>query len=127
MTTPSLPDTPCYLNGEFTPLKDAKISVLDRGFIFGDGVYEVVPAYGGRLFRFEQHMARLARSLTELRIPNPMTQAEWQAVALKLVAAHAQSTGAPAEQGNSWSTSRSAAASRCATTPCCPASRPPCS
>jgi D-alanine transaminase len=102
MTTPSpsLPDTPCYLNGEFTPLKDAKISVMDRGFIFGDGVYEVVPAYGGRLFRFEQHMARLERSLAELRIPNPMTRAEWQAVALKLVAAHAQSTGAPAESGD---------------------------
>lgn len=102
MTTPSpsLPDTPCYLNGEFTPLKDAKISVMDRGFIFGDGVYEVVPAYGGRLFRFEQHMARLDRSLAELRIPNPMTRDEWQAMALKLVAAHAQSTGTPAESGN---------------------------
>jgi D-alanine transaminase len=102
MTTPSpsLPDTPCYLNGEFTPLKDAKISVMDRGFIFGDGVYEVVPAYGGRLFRFEQHMARLDRSLAELRIPNPMTRGEWQAMALKLVAAHAQSTGTPAESGN---------------------------
>ena len=71
MTTPPaspLPDTPCYLNGEFTALKDAKISVLDRGFIFGDGVYEVVPAYAGKLFRFEHHMARLDRSLAELRI-----------------------------------------------------------
>jgi D-alanine transaminase len=63
-------------------------------------VYEVVPAYGGRLFRFEQHMARLERSLAELRIPNPMTRGEWQAMALKLVAAHAQSTGTPAESGN---------------------------
>ena len=52
---PALPDTPCYLNGEFTALRDAKISVMDRGFIFGDGVYEVVPAYAGRLFRFEHH------------------------------------------------------------------------
>ena len=43
----ALPDTPCYLNGEFSTLRDAKISVLDRGFIFGDGVYEVVPAYAG--------------------------------------------------------------------------------
>ena len=68
-----LPSTPCYLNGEFTALKDAKISVLDRGFIFGDGIYEVVPAYAGKLFRFEQHMARLDRSLGELRIANPMT------------------------------------------------------
>ena len=57
----SLPDTLCYLNGEFSSLQDAKISVLDRGFIFGDGVYEVLPAYGGRIFRLEQHLARLDR------------------------------------------------------------------
>ncbi len=93
-----LPDTPCYLNGEFTALKDAKISVLDRGFIFGDGVYEVVPAYAGKLFRFEHHMARLDRSLAELRIANPMTHAGWHALALKLIAAYAQSTGASVEK-----------------------------
>ena len=87
---PALPDTLCYLNGNYTPLKDAKISVLDRGFIFGDGVYEVVPAYAGKLFRFEQHMARLDRSLIELRIVNPMTPAEWHAVATKLIADYAQ-------------------------------------
>ena len=90
MTSPELPDTLCYLNGDFTPLKDAKISVLDRGFIFGDGVYEVLPAYDGRLFRFEQHMARLDRSLAELRISNPLTHAEWQKIALKLIATYAQ-------------------------------------
>jgi D-alanine transaminase len=95
-----LPDTPCYLNGEFTALKDAKISVLDRGFIFGDGVYEVVPAYAGKLFRFEHHMARLDRSLAELRIVNPMTHAEWRELALELIASYAQSTGASAEKGN---------------------------
>lgn len=96
----ALPDTPCYLNGEFTPLKDAKISVMDRGFIFGDGIYEVVPAYAGKPFRFEQHMARLERSLTELRIANPLTRAEWLEIALKLIAACAQSTVASAEKGN---------------------------
>ena len=74
----ALPDTPCYLNGDITPLKDAKISVMDRGFIFGDGIYEVVPAYGGKLFRFAQHMARLERSLAELRIPNPLTPEGWR-------------------------------------------------
>ncbi|MCZ8258151.1 MAG: D-amino acid aminotransferase [Polaromonas sp.] len=95
-----LPDTPCYLNGEFTPLKDAKISVMDRGFIFGDGIYEVVPAYAGKPFRFEQHMARLERSLTELRITNPLTRDEWLAIALKLIAACADSTGTAAEKGN---------------------------
>ncbi|UUZ74362.1 D-amino acid aminotransferase [Polaromonas sp. P1(28)-13] len=97
---PALPDTPCYLNGEFTALKDAKISVLDRGFIFGDGVYEVVPAYAGKLFRFEQHMARLDRSLGELRISNPMTHAEWREVAIKLIADCTLSTGSGAENGN---------------------------
>jgi D-alanine transaminase len=84
-----LPDTLCYLNGDYTPLKDAKISVLDRGFIFGDGVYEVVPAYAGRLFRFGHHMARLDRSLAELRIANPLTHAEWREIAIQLIAARA--------------------------------------
>lgn len=72
-----LPDTLCYLNGDYTPLRDAKISVLDRGFIFGDGIYELVPAYGGKLFRFDEHLGRLGRSLAKLRIPNPHTRAEW--------------------------------------------------
>jgi D-alanine transaminase len=90
----ALPDTPCYLNGEITPLRDAKISVMDRGFIFGDGIYEVVPAYGGRLFRFAQHMARLERSLAELRIPNPLTREGWREIATKLIAARAYNTPA---------------------------------
>lgn len=96
MTT--LPPLPCYLNGEFTTLPNAKISVMDRGFIFGDGVYEVVPAYGGRLFRFDQHMARLDRSLAELRIANPLTHAQWADVAKQLMATYATSkdTGADA-------------------------------
>ena len=96
----ALPDTPCYLNGEFSTLRDAKISVLDRGFIFGDGVYEVVPAYAGKLFRFEQHMARLDRSLAELRIANPLTHDQWRGIALKLIADYALSTGTETEKGN---------------------------
>ena len=101
MTT-QLPNTLCYLNGDYTPLQDAKISVLDRGFIFGDGVYEVLPAYAGKLFRFDQHMARLDRSLAELRIPNPMTHAEWYEVAMQLIAARADKISAAAlnEGGN---------------------------
>ena len=86
----TLPDHPCYLNGAYTPLCDAKISVMDRGFIFGDGVYEVVPVYAGRLFRFTQHMARLDRSLAELRIANPLTQDKWRTIATTLVAGHAE-------------------------------------
>ena len=72
-----LPDTLCYLNGEYVALCDAKVSVLDRGFIFGDGVYEVVPAYRGKLFRFDEHMARLGRSLSKVRLRNPHSSAEW--------------------------------------------------
>jgi D-alanine transaminase len=96
-TLDTLPDTLCYLNGDYTPLNEAKISVLDRGFIFGDGVYEVVPAYAGQLFRFEQHMARLDRSLAELRIANPMTHTEWRATAMQLIAARAQKIRAAAQ------------------------------
>ncbi len=83
----SLPETPCLLNGQLLPLNQAKVSVLDRGFIFGDGAYEVVPVYGGRLFRFDEHMARLARSLDKLRIANPHSRDEWLRQARTLVAA----------------------------------------
>ena len=96
----NLPSLPCYLNGEFTQLQNAKISVMDRGFIFGDGIYEVVPVYGGQPFRFAQHMARLERSLAELRITNPMSRAEWAAIASKLIADYAQSTGASDQNGD---------------------------
>lgn len=67
---------------------------MDRGFIFGDGVYEVVPVYGGKLFRFDQHMARLERSLTELRMVNPLSTSQWTDVILKLVSSYADSVGA---------------------------------
>ncbi|MFC7407353.1 D-amino acid aminotransferase [Hydrogenophaga atypica] len=90
----SLPDNLCYLNGEFSSLQDAKISVLDRGFIFGDGVYEVLPAYGGRIFRLEQHLARLDRSLAELRMGNPLSREQWLAIARQLLTDHAARTGA---------------------------------
>lgn len=90
----SLPDTPCYLNGEYGSLRDAKVSVLDRGFIFGDGVYEVVPVYDRKLFRFDEHMARLARSLGKLRIANPHTPADWLERCRRLIGALAEQTGA---------------------------------
>ncbi|MEP6792540.1 MAG: aminotransferase class IV [Ramlibacter sp.] len=93
MLDDSIPDLPCYLNGEFSTLREARVSVLDRGFIFGDGVYEVVPAYAGRPFRFAEHMARLDRSLGELRIANPMSHAQWHELALTLIAAYAQAVG----------------------------------
>lgn len=92
---PILPDSLCYLNGDYGPLCDTKVSVLDRGFIFGDGVYEVLPAYGGKIFRFEQHMARLDRSLAELRIANPLPSGEWLHIARRLIQALIESTGVP--------------------------------
>jgi D-alanine transaminase len=76
----------CFLNGEFLPLAEARVPVMDRGFIFGDGIYEVAPVYGRRLFRFDEHLARLARSLAKLRIPNPATRDEWLARCRQLVA-----------------------------------------
>ena len=90
-----LPRTLCYLNGEDTALQDAKISVLDRGFIFGDGVYEVLPVYAGQPFRFAQHMARLDRSLAELRMANPLSHAAWRDVAMKLLNDYALEAGTP--------------------------------
>lgn len=84
--TPALPASLCYLNGEYSALRDARISVLDRGFLLGDGVYDVLPCYDGRIFRFDQHMDRLDRSLAELRIANPHTRAEWLAMARRLIA-----------------------------------------
>lgn len=77
-----------YLNGEMTPLSEAKIPVLDRGFIFGDGVYDVIPMYARRLFRAKQHMARLFRSLKAVGISNPHTEAEWMALIDKVASAH---------------------------------------
>lgn len=77
-----------FLNAEYLPLSAAKISVLDRGFIFGDGVYEVIPAYGGRLFRFDAHLQRLQDSLDAIRLRNPYTPAEWQAILSRLLQYH---------------------------------------
>jgi D-alanine transaminase len=81
-----------YLNGELTPLSEAKIPVLDRGFIFGDGVYEVIPVYDRKMFRAKQHIARLFRSLNAIRIPNPHTEEEWMTLIGKVTHAHPADT-----------------------------------
>jgi len=75
-----------YLNGVFLPIEEATVSVQDRGFIFGDGVYEVIPVYGGRLFRLPQHLARLARSLREIRLDDPLSGEAWRHCLEELVA-----------------------------------------
>lgn len=66
-----------YLNGKFMPIEEAYIPVLDRGFIFGDGVYEVIPVYSKHPFRLAEHLRRLQYSLDKIRIPNPHSEAEW--------------------------------------------------
>jgi D-alanine transaminase len=74
-----------YLNGEFLPPERATVSVFDRGFIFGDGVYEVIPVFGGRLFRLAHHLARLERSLAEIRLSSPVARAQWEEILARLI------------------------------------------
>jgi D-alanine transaminase len=78
-----------YLNGEFMPIEDAKVPVLDRGFIFGDGVYEVIPVYSKRPFRLQEHLVRFQRSHDAIRLPYPMSDAEWTKLVDDLVARNA--------------------------------------
>ncbi len=70
----------CYLDGEFLPLATARISPLDRGFLFADGVYEVIPVHRGRPFRLREHLKRLDDSLGSIRAPNPHTADEWHVI-----------------------------------------------
>lgn len=74
-----------YLNGEFVAAEDARVSAFDRGFIFGDGVYEVIPVYGGRPFRLPQHLSRLQNSLGAVHIGNPLTEDGWTRVIDELI------------------------------------------
>ncbi|HTD05981.1 D-amino acid aminotransferase [Undibacterium sp.] len=77
-----------YLNGAYTPISEAKIPVLDRGFIFGDGIYEVIPVYGRKMFRADQHLARLFRSLASVSIANPHSKEEWLQLIAGVMNAH---------------------------------------
>lgn len=79
----------CFLNGEFLPLREARISPLDRGFLYSDGAYEVTPVYGGRPFRFDQHHDRLTRSLREIRMEDPLARAAWRDLYRELIARNA--------------------------------------
>jgi D-alanine transaminase len=83
-----------YLNGRFLAPEQAQVSCFDRGFVFGDGVYEVIPAFGGRLFRLEHHLERLDASLRAIRLPNPLTHAEWDAAFTRLIAAQSEAESA---------------------------------
>lgn len=75
-----------FLNGSFLPLEQAKVPVLDRGFIFGDGVYELIPVYSRAPFRMDEHLARLERSLAAVRITNPYSRERWREIVRELVA-----------------------------------------
>jgi D-alanine transaminase len=74
-----------YLNGQFLPLDEAKISPLDRGFLFGDGAYEVIPVYSRRPFRIDEHLRRLQQTLDGIRLPNPHTLEQWRALVERIV------------------------------------------
>jgi D-alanine transaminase len=77
-----------YLNGKWMPLEEAHVPVLDRGFIFGDAIYEVVPIYAGKPFRWQHHLQRLSRSLSKIGISNPYSVQEWTALVAKLQSLH---------------------------------------
>ena len=83
--TPYVAD-PVYLNGQFLPLAEAGISPLDRGFLYGDGVYELVPVYSRKAFRLDEHLTRLQATLDGIKLANPLDLAGWQAVIEKLIA-----------------------------------------
>src|SRR5258705_529402 len=78
----------CYLNGAYLPLTEARISPLDRGFLYADAVYELMPVYGGRAFRFAAHGERLTRSLAGIGMADPHTREEWRAILGTLIERH---------------------------------------
>lgn len=84
--TPFVAD-PVYLNGQFMPLAEAGISPLDRGFLYGDGVYEVIPVYSRRPFRIDEHLRRMQATLAGIRLSNPLSLGDWAAVVEQLIAA----------------------------------------
>jgi D-alanine transaminase len=77
--------TTVYLNGQFLPLEEARIPVMDRGFLFGDGVYEVIPVYSRRPFRLREHLDRLQSSLDGIRLANPHSHGEWEDLISRII------------------------------------------
>ena len=84
--TPYVAD-PVYLNGQFMPLAEAGVSPLDRGFLYGDGVYELIPVYSRQAFRLDEHLTRLQATLDGIKLTNPLDHDGWKAVIQKLIAA----------------------------------------
>src|SRR5574343_1663325 len=86
LTSPHVAD-PVYLNGRFLPLAEAGVSPLDRGFLYGDGVYEVIPVYSRRAFRIDEHLQRLQATLNGIQLANPLAVDAWKTVIFNLIAA----------------------------------------
>ncbi len=101
-----------YLNGAFLPQEQACVPVTDRGFLFGDGVYEVIPAYGGRLFRWPHHLQRLQNSLDGIRLANPLSSAAWLEILEQLLLRNRESAGADNDQAVYLQVTRGSAARR---------------
>ena len=101
-----------YLNGKFLPISAACIPVTDRGFLFGDGVYEVIPAYGGKFFRLSQHLRRLQSSLDGIRLENPHSDREWAEILNSLLEYNGQLTGRDGDQSVYLQVTRGSAAKR---------------
>ena len=83
--------TPAYLDGKIIPLDECRVSVLDRGFLFGDSIYEMIPVYAGQTFEADAHLVRMARCLTAIGIENPHSHAEWQGIIDLLIQHSSQS------------------------------------
>jgi len=101
-----------YLNGSFMPIEEACVSVTDRGFLFGDGVYEVIPAYGGRLFRLPHHLQRLQDSLDGIHLSNPLTEPEWEQLLESLLERNRDRAGSHNDQSVYLQVTRGTAAKR---------------
>lgn len=82
-----------YLNGQYLPQEKATISIMDRGFLFGDGIYEVIPVFNGKLFEFNQHVVRMNQSLAAISMQNPHTQDEWKIIFETLLQKNDQTSG----------------------------------
>ena len=81
--------TIAFLNGEYLPLSEARISPMDRGFLFGDGIYEVIPTYAGQPVGLSGHLTRLANGLSAIEIENPFDNVQWKAIVLELAGKNA--------------------------------------
>lgn len=101
-----------YLNGDFLPIDEACVSVTDRGFLFGDGVYEVIPAYGGRLFRLPHHLQRLQDSLDGIHLSNPLSEPEWTQLLEDLLERNRDRAGTNNDQSVYLQVTRGTAAKR---------------